>query len=190
MKILKAVISFIASCASLSAGSLTLSNFNISAFIGATEITGATSIAVRYGTYSSSTFTPLFGNTYNSGNSGYFNGADKELILTLNQSDNTLFTAGNQLYISVLNLSELSNYSSSSAQVILTDTSWLVPTFSLVSSNSINFTTNTSAVQGTYQYNAGSPVLGLTAVPEPATYAALFGVASLGVCVWRKRRKA
>jgi hypothetical protein len=30
----------------------------------------------------------------------------------------------------------------------------------------------------------------LTAVPEPATYAALFGLAAIGFCVWRKRRVA
>ena len=29
-----------------------------------------------------------------------------------------------------------------------------------------------------------------SAIPEPATYAALFGAASLGVVVWRKRRKS
>ena len=28
----------------------------------------------------------------------------------------------------------------------------------------------------------------VSAVPEPTTYAALFGVASLGFCMWRKRR--
>lgn len=29
-----------------------------------------------------------------------------------------------------------------------------------------------------------------SAIPEPATYAALFGAASLGFCMWRKRRAA
>jgi hypothetical protein len=44
---------------------------------------------------------------------------------------------------------------------------------------------------GTSTINFALNTLATTsAVPEPATYAALFGIASLGVCVWRKRRKA
>jgi len=38
--------------------------------------------------------------------------------------------------------------------------------------------------------NVALSSVAVSAVPEPATYAALFGLASLGFCIMRKRRKA
>lgn len=43
---------------------------------------------------------------------------------------------------------------------------------------------------GSVSNTIGITLSSVSAVPEPATYAALFGAASLGFCVWRKRRAA
>lgn len=43
---------------------------------------------------------------------------------------------------------------------------------------------------GSVSNTIGITLTSVSAVPEPATYAALFGAASLGFCIWRKRRAA
>lgn len=45
---------------------------------------------------------------------------------------------------------------------------------------------NTFITDANYQTNLGS---GMSAVPEPSTYAAIAGAAMLGVAVWRRRRR-
>lgn len=68
---------------------------------------------------------------------------------------------------------------------IWTDVSWVV---------SADGSTSTFAASGGdfAQLSSSSSFTGVvtSAVPEPATYAALFGLASLGFCALRRRRKA
>ena len=177
------------------ASTVTLVDTNLSVVDGSSITSG--NLAVRWGTYSGGVFSPIGGNTYQDAiNSGYVNFDEPpvELSVALTQSNNDLITAGTQLYLAVYNASFDANYSSSYTKAILTDTAWLATTY-LISGGDVTYSLDStaSAVFGGYSFNTGNQVITLASeatIPEPSTYAAIFGAASLGFCVWRKRRKA
>ena len=188
MKKIKFLFLSIALVVSAKANSVVLEDFDFSV-AGFNNASGV--IAARWGTYSGGVFTQLLGNSYNAlSNSGYVDFSGPELSVYLTQSDNTNVTAGTQLALALIDISENANYSVGAAKVVLVDTNWVVPTFVGTSTSvTYSFSASTSAVVGSFNYNGGNEQMALvSAVPEPATWAALAGLASLGFCCWRKRR--
>ena len=186
------------SIAGVKAGSVTLENFDISAFnVGGAPITST--ISAIWGTYSGGVFTPLLSSTQSDDNTGYLDGTGQELSVNFSQTDNTVIAASTPMFVSIYNVAGgagFSTWSSSAAQIVLSDPSWVAPTFTFSDpSDTWSLTANTIANSfnggtGTYNYNSGSPHVTL-AVPEPSTYAvlALSGLA-LGGYAMRRRRRA
>lgn len=173
----------------LTAGTYDFYGEGISLFSEGDAVTSG-SYAVRFGTYEEGVFTPYLGSSYNAANTGFISADDGEMYGTLTQSDNSNVPAFSQMYLSVSLISETSDYDFSAPQAILTDSTWLAPTFTLTSQNSFEFTSGTTAVVGAFDYNEGAPVISVAAVPEPAAAAALLGVAAIGICGLRRRRRA
>ena len=153
-------------------------------------------IAALWGSYSSGVFTPLLTSTPTSGlNTGYYDNSGPETAVDLSQNNNNTIAATTTLYLSIYNRAAGLAYSSTVNQIVLSDPTWLAPTFGVTSSNSVNFTTNTVVnnlsgfTGGSYSYNAGTPSVALaSAVPEPSTYA-LLAVGAVGLFLSFRRRK-
>ena len=158
----------------------------------------STIISGLWGSYSSGVFTPLLTSTPTPGqNTGYYDGTSttKELDVTLSQNNNNTILVGASLYLSIYNLPEGSAYSATANQIVLSDPTWIAPTFGISSSSSPEFTANTVVnnlsgfTGGSYSYNAGNPSISLSAVPEPSTYA-LLAIGAVGLFFSFRRRKA
>lgn len=196
MKRILLILSLALFSTKLLAGTVTLSDFSITAFKPASEGGGAytAQLSALWGTYSGGVFTPLLVTTPTVGlNSGYLANADNEIQLTLTQGDNNSIVAGSPLNAVIF---EGSSYSSSVAQIVLEDTSWTAPTFTITtpalsySLTSSTFVRSIGGQSGTYSFNGGSPEVTL-AVPEPSTYALLaMGGIALGGYVMRRRCRA
>lgn len=169
------------------AGTVTLSDetFSVTSFDSSSS-----TIALRWGIYDNGVFTQLLGDAYNASNSGYVDFSEPELAVVFTQNNNANIAPGTQLALAVINIGETAAYSASAAKAVLVDASWLAPTFTVASSNVYSFSANTSAVIGTYSFNGGNDIIALSAIPEPATAAALLGVAAIGFCGFRRRRTA
>jgi hypothetical protein len=199
-KLYSILTSLIAATAFSHASVLTLEDFDFNLLnpAGTTLTAPYSNITGLWGTYSSGVFTPLITSTPNpSTNLGYAALAGDDMLVNLSQSSNNIVIAGTTLSISFYNLQEGSSYSSTADQIILTDPTWIAPTFVFgTSSNSVLFTANTSTQllsgfqnAGTYTYNAGTESLRLaSAVPEPSTYA-LLAIAAVGFFLSIRRRK-
>ena len=158
----------------------------------------STNISALWGSYSSGVFTPLLTSTPTVGlNTGFYDGTatTKELDVTLSQNNNNTILAGASLYLSIYNLPEGSTYSATANQIVLSDPTWIAPTFGISSSSSPELTANTVVnnlsgfTGGSYSYNAGNPLISLSAVPEPSTYA-LLAIGAVGLFFSFRRRKA
>jgi len=162
----------------------------VSFFNGATAVTTGV-FDVRWGTFTGSTFVPFYGAVASTSNDGYIGNpfGDFELFSTLNASDNSVAIAGTQMYLAVTILPDNTNYISSINEAVLTDTSWIVPTLTLVGNPlDLFLTANTVAVKGFFNFN---PTLStITAIPEPSSFAAFAGLAVLGLVGSRRRRSA
>ena len=162
---------------------------------GATAITSGTTDA-RWGTWNAgtSTFTPFYGVAYSASNDGYAGDpfGSFEISLTLGAGDNTTIASGSALAVSISLREYQSDYSATATEVILTDSAWTAPLFSLAAENSkeLFFSADTTAVKGSFTFNGGNEVINLSSsvIPEPSTYAALAGVAVLGLAALRRRR--
>lgn len=115
-----------------------------------------------------------------------------ELSVVLSQIDNTNFSVGEQFSLAIFTDgsgdAQTLDWSNGSFVdfIIVTDPSWLIPTFSNNPATlTYDFSSNTTAVVGNFDWNAGSPIL--TAVPEPSTYAAIVGLIALALVGYRRR---
>jgi hypothetical protein len=199
-KLYSILTSLIAATAFSHASVLTLEDFDFTLLNPAgTALTAPYSnITGLWGTYSSGVFTPLITSTPNAAtNSGYAALAGDDMLVNLSQSNNNLVVAGATLSISFYKLEEGSTYSSTVDQIVLTDPTWIAPTFVFgTGSNSVSFTSSTSTQllsgfqnAGTYTYNDGTESLRFaSAVPEPSTYA-LMAVGAVGLFLSFRRRK-
>lgn len=145
---------------------------------------------VRLGTFDGNTFTPLLGGAYNALNTGYLDTSAGEMGAAFTQSDNDVLPLSSQYYIAISLIGEEDDFDGSAPMAVLTDSTWLAPAFSLINFDSYSLTSQTTAVVGGFNYNGGAPMITVTAVPEPATVAVLLGIAVVGICGLRRRRRA
>ena len=146
-------------------------------------------LAAFWGSYSGDVFTPVSGGV----NAGYFGlGGDDSLASFSTTTNIGTVVAGSTLYLGIFDVASGSPFSSvtdSTARVILSDPTWIAPTFNTSpGSQTVELTSNTTAVFGNYTFGAGNQTIGLVAVPEPSSFAALAGFAVLGLAASRRRR--
>lgn len=164
-------------------------------------LNGSSSVAngtydARWGTFSGGVFTPFLGASENVNNSGYIalDPFGNEIQVSFAQTNNNVVAASTQLALAFTATLDGSSYSDSAPQVILTDASWVAPTFVFLSTPIVQFsmTANTTALRGTYSFNGGNQVLNIasSAIPEPSSFAAIAGLGILGFAASRRRRVA
>lgn len=181
----------------VSYNTISLFDDTFSAKIGTTTINAQSpNYEVLWGTFTGGVFTPIGGSVHTGDNDGYIGDpfGSFELSATLSLSNNTTLAAGTQLYLAITSLPDDSNYVTSSFEAVLTDPTWLAPTFDAFASDGlvVSFTAQTTAVKGQFSYNNGNEIINLasSAIPEPSTYAVLAGLAVIGAAAYRKRRSA
>ena len=181
----------VSACLVLSAVAETMAIFDDSLIISNPQ--GTEILSGRWGTWNGSQFVQA-----TSGNSGYVDRSGPELSILLNQIDNSAYTQGEQLAVAIFTNGSLDaqalNWGGATFGAVLIDANWIAPAFSSNATQvSFVFGGSTSAVMGSFNNNGGNQTIGLaaiSAIPEPATYAALFGLGVLGMAVFRRRRPA
>jgi hypothetical protein len=153
-------------------------------------------ISGMWGTYSGGVFTPFIGLTQSAQNGGYYSPADKELLVALSVADNVQVPVGTPMFLALYNLSEGSAFhaqalgSNTVATAVLTDPLWTAPAFTLTEPQIFwELRSLTSAVFGSYSFSPTGSSIGLVAIPEPSTYALIFGAGVLGLVMFRRFRK-
>ena len=150
------------------AGSVILQDFDLTICKpDGSPITGT--ISAMWGSYSAGVFTPFLSATQSQLNTGYLIPEDNELLVALTQYDNRFVAAGTQMYVSIFAVSGGSGdstWSSDVPQVVLSDPSWIAPTFT-VTTPQLTWSLGASTVSmhlaqfggasPTYNYNGGSP---------------------------------
>lgn len=183
-------------CASaIRAETISLYDDSFSIRVGTTTLPASEPIfSALWGTWNATTlsFAPVV--AISSSNTGYVDLSSPELSVAINQTSNANISAGSQLSLAIYRVAlqtvagnALSgNYSPSATRAVLTDVSWVVPAFA----NNANpvpftFTANTSALVGSYSFNADNQII--TLIPEPSSMSLVaMGLAS----VLAFRRKA
>ncbi|MFA6960498.1 MAG: hypothetical protein WC205_07100 [Opitutaceae bacterium] len=179
---------FVVSAFSLKAETLALFDSTLSV-VGAPG--GAQILSARWGIWNGSIFIEAVNS---SANVGYLELSPAELSVSLSQTDNTIYASNTVLALAIFtngsaDAQALNWGGTVTNAVILTDTSWVTPSFTNSGNvTSFSFTANTTAVMGSYSFNGGSQILTLSAVPEPTAFAALFGMFTLGYACWYRRR--
>jgi hypothetical protein len=177
------------------AGTTSIYDENTTVTVDGVTLTSGT-LSAMWGSYSAGVFTPFVNPTPGEQNLGYVDVAAKEFAATLALPSNTLLAAGTPMFLAVYNLEFGSTYhgqtlgANTVASAVLTDAAWIAPTFTLLGPEiTWALGTSTSAVFGSYSFNAGANTLGLVAIPEPSTYALIFGAGVLGLVMFRRFRK-
>jgi hypothetical protein len=145
----------------------------------------------RWGVWdsSTSTFTQAVTSTLAA---GYVDLSGPELSITLNQITNATYTNGTLMALAIFTNgssdSQALNYSPTyNFRAVLIDPLWQAVGFAN-NANMVNyvFSSNTTAVVGSYSYNGGADVI--TLVPEPATGSLLL-LGGVGLVALRRLRK-
>ena len=177
--------------ANIKASNFTIYDDTFRVFVGSTQLSG-TVIAAVWGTYNSgtSTFTPNQP-IYSQGGFGYVDvttPSAPELQIILNRTTQTQYPEGTLLSLAIYNKPDLSNWDSSAAMAVLSDSSWTAPAWSLVGGDKdVTFTSGTTALVGGFTYSGGGFDT-ITLVPEPST-GALLMIGSVGLVALRRLRK-
>jgi hypothetical protein len=171
------------------ASSVKVYDDSLSVLVSGVPYTTITSdLGARLGLWSAGTFTQF------SGSGGYYSADLGELSTVLDKTSNIApYTANTQFAIAVYNKAANLDFASNVAFAVLTDTTWKIPAFDLGTSvTTFSLNSTTSALAGTYSYNGGTQIIGLTnlaAVPEPSV-ASLFALGTVGLVALRARRKS
>jgi len=154
----------------------------------------------RWGTWNSVTSTFIQDVTA-ALNAGYVDLSGPELSITLNQTLNLgqtsgavsgVYAPGTSLAVAIFTNGSADaqsiNWSSATFGVVLTDSSWITPTFAN-NANPVSylFSELTVARLGSFNFNSGNEQLGLALIPEPSTATLL--IAALSGLFLRRRRK-
>lgn len=126
-------------------------------------------------------------------NAGYADLSGPELAITLNQTTAGNYSAGTAMALAIFTNgsadSSALNWSAATRGIVLTDASWVAPSWA---NNAImvpfNFSANTIARIGSYNYNGGSEIFTLAVIPEPSSLS-LIALGGLGLVAFRGRRK-
>jgi hypothetical protein len=199
---LLALFAIVGSLTGLNAGSVALNDADFTFQLDGATLPGGL-YEVRWGSFASGVFSPFYGNldTINNGayiDTGFVPGT-VELIAALTAGDNSVTGPANtQLYLSFSTLSDDSDYAGATNlnSIVLTDPTWVAGTFTLLGPDlqySFSSSTTVSLLAGqnpatSFSFNGGNEVINIVSVPEPSTYAALAGVAVLGLAALRRRR--
>jgi len=151
----------------------------------------------RWGTWDNTTSTFTQQITSSVAAAGYvdLSASPKELSITLNQTTQSTYLSGVQMALAIFTTgvsdAQALNWSSSplpAHRAVLVDTSWITPVFAN-NANPVDFlfTANTTAVIGSFSYNAG--VETITLIPEPSTFS-LGVIGLISLLATRKRRSA
>ena len=198
----KITVCLVAALACISASTLTTRAETLSIYDDTFSIisapTSATILGARWGIWDGSSFVQA---VTSGANLGYVDISAPELSITLNQINNSVYTAGTQMSVAIygnngVSDSQAVNFSTASGlsgfkYAVLTDPSWIAPTFNN-NANFVNFnlTAGTTAYFGSYSYNGGNQQITTAPVPEPSTYAMLaLSALGLGGYVIRRRRR-
>ena len=191
MKKIIASIALICGCSTSHAiNSIAFQDFNYQ-ILGNSTITGDAYVSAFLGTYSGGVFTPLSGSTGAFGLSG--NSAN-DAFVNYDAINNDVLPVSTSVAIGIFDIADGALFSvvnASTKRAILTDTTWLAPTFdTAVAPFFISFTNSTTALVGTYSRSGvvETITLGTSVIPEPSTYAGLAGLAILGFAAMRRRR--
>ena len=172
----------------LRASNLSIYDDSFRLFNGSTQVTGRVITAV-WGTYAGGAFVPNQ-TVYANGGFGYVdvsNPALPELQVIINRVDATQYASGTQMALAIFNQPDLSNWNSSSARAVLTDTSWIAPAWSLVGNDKdVFFTAATTALEGTFTYSSGGQD-SIVMIPEPTT-TSLALLSMVGALALRRRK--
>ena len=173
---------------------VTLFDDNVSFFNGAEQLTTGV-FEARWGTFSEGNFVPYFGSAAVPENDGYIGDPFGffEAFVTLTAIDNSVVGLNTPLYLAFTLIPDQGAYAGSANEVVLTDPSWIVPSFTQVGNpKDFFFTASTTAVKGNFQFNSGSEIISIvgSVIPEPSAAATLGGLIALGAVAARRRRAA
>jgi hypothetical protein len=178
---------------------VTLEDFTFSTTVNGVANTSVLTAVFGRWDSASSTFTP-FSSSDRAGY-GYLDNASPELNISLNQtspSTGLIIPAATRMALGLFNAVDTSNTpwtnSTSMAKAVLTDTSWVAPNWTPTGGDqTFTLSAATTAVLGTYSYNGGNDLIGLTTdlavIPEPSV-ASLLALGTVGLVALRVRRKS
>jgi len=157
---------------------------------GTPYVDTAMDLAVRVGSWNAGT--SVFTLNPASANGGFFSPDTSFNLSATLEADDNLVTGpnGTPFTIGIYNQDALSGnpaLASSQPLAVLTDTSWVLPSFTTGGSQTwFALGNTTTAVRGTYDFNGGSQII--TLVPEPST-GSLLMIGAAGLVALRRLRK-